>query len=153
MDSSSSSSTWLRVCWIGLNGISKCKLVKRSVSGAVVSISSLDASFPFTQDVSVWSDPEGDRLVSLIPDAASLVSLDQHVSRCFAFARPFSSSSSSSDQDGDATPWLMDARTWLAHVAEERLARKFASVKIGFVVSFYLLRGSDAQGWHPVDSR
>jgi glutamine synthetase len=112
-------SSWVRVCWIGLNGISKSKLVRSSCLNNVT-ISSLDASLPFTQDVPSRT-VESRQRVTLVPDASSLtLDVGKVQGKVMATAAL---------ESGEE--WELDSRTWLAKVLprfEQEVRNKLTNI-------------------------
>jgi glutamine synthetase len=127
------SAEWVRVCWVGLSGISKCKLGRGS---SPLLLSSSDAALPFTQDVAAWRASEAAQQLLLVPEQ---LCPDERPCTKRAMAQIVLRAS--------GEPWLLDARAWLARTLHE-----LSSLSASFRVSFVLLKGSDATGWHPVDS-
>lgn len=138
----------VRVCWCGLNGIWKTKVLStanfESLSEYGAALTVADPALPFTQDmIAAGSGLQSIGEVRLVPDWTSLQILPWCPShaRVMAFAR--------TDFEHE---WLLDSRTWLRSVLRRLEQEHGLSVKVGFEEEFVVLQGSDAQGWHPVDS-
>ena len=144
---------WARVSWCATSGLWKSKTVPRERDE--VELTEGDAWTPWTQDV-VTEPSMATGTLTLRDDA----SLDPDV--LLAMGRP--------NARNTRIPWLaqcsrrmavmyrgdelhlVDGRTFLV-TQIHRLAREHnLCLKIGFEEEFYLLKGDEASGFHPVDA-
>ena len=87
---------------------------------------------------------------TLVPDLSTF----QAIPWCPSHARVLAFSHSPSDDNDAEQPLLnlLDARTWLSTVCKKLKEDFGLAVKAGVEEEFYVLGGSDASGWAPVDN-
>jgi hypothetical protein len=128
------------LCYFAYLWLSPSSLKTRGVF-----LTAADNSIPFVRDTVVESGScQGQH--KLVADLDTL----QVIPWCPSHARVFAKSFSHSEEDPALN--LLDGRSWLFSVTETLLADFGLSVKASIEEEFYVLCGSDAAGWVPVDN-
>lgn len=130
---------WIRVCWCGLNGVWKCKMVARGALATLVQrgvgLTKADPGLILASDSCAWGSSVGE--VRLLPEWSTLRVLPHCPSHAAVYG---------------TADWALDARRFLGAQLARLHERHGLSVRAAFEEEFYLLRGSDAEGWKPLDS-